>query len=152
MSETLRAARKKYNWPLKNTGLWGTSHLPTPTLQAPCSWNSTCNFWLSWNLATNSLLLNSYHILSPGSHRLLSLVTFILLYIVFLHAKLLHSCPTLRNFLRPCGLQLTRFLYPRNSPGKHIGVGCHTLLQGIFLTQGSNPHLLCLLHWQVVLF
>ena len=26
---------------------------------------------------------------------------------------------------------------------------CHALLQGIFLTQGSNPHLLCLLHWQV---
>jgi len=25
-------------------------------------------------------------------------------------------------------------------------VGCHTLLQGIFATQGSNPHLL---HWQV---
>ena len=26
--------------------------------------------------------------------------------------------------------------------------GCHALLQGIFLTQGSNPCLLCLLHWQ----
>ena len=26
--------------------------------------------------------------------------------------------------------------------------GCHSLLQGIFLTQGSNLHLLCLLHWQ----
>ena len=25
---------------------------------------------------------------------------------------------------------------------------CHFLLQGIFLTQGSNPGLLCLLHWQ----
>ena len=25
------------------------------------------------------------------------------------------------------------------------GVGCHTLLQGVFLTRGSNPHLL---HWQ----
>ena len=25
---------------------------------------------------------------------------------------------------------------------------CHALLQGIFPTQGSNPHLLCLLHWQ----
>ena len=25
---------------------------------------------------------------------------------------------------------------------------CHSLLQGIFPTQGSNPHLLCLLHWQ----
>ena len=28
------------------------------------------------------------------------------------------------------------------------GVGCHFLLQGILLTQGSNPHLLYLLHWQ----
>ena len=27
-------------------------------------------------------------------------------------------------------------------PGKNTGVGCHALLQGIFLTQGSNPHLL----------
>ena len=27
--------------------------------------------------------------------------------------------------------------------------GCHFPLQGIFLTQGSNPHLLCLLPWQV---
>ena len=26
--------------------------------------------------------------------------------------------------------------------------GCHALLQGIFLTQGSNLHLLCLWHWQ----
>ena len=31
-------------------------------------------------------------------------------------------------------------------PGKNTGVGCHFLLQGIFLTQGSN---LCQLHWQV---
>jgi len=26
-------------------------------------------------------------------------------------------------------------------PGKNIGMGCHTLLQGIFPTQGSNPGL-----------
>ena len=31
-------------------------------------------------------------------------------------------------------------------PSKNIGVGCHFLLQGIFLTQGSN---LLLLNWQV---
>ena len=37
---------------------------------------------------------------------------------------------------------------PWDSPGKHTGVGCHFLLQGIFLTQGSNPHLLCLLPGQ----
>ena len=31
---------------------------------------------------------------------------------------------------------------PWDSPGKNTGVGCHTLIQGIFLTQGSNLHLL----------
>ena len=35
---------------------------------------------------------------------------------------------------------------PWNSPGKTTGVGCHSLLQGIFPTQGLNLHLL---HWQV---
>ena len=29
-----------------------------------------------------------------------------------------------------------------DSPGKNPGVGCHALLQGIFLTQGSNQGLL----------
>ena len=28
-----------------------------------------------------------------------------------------------------------------DSPGKNTGVGCHVLLQGIFLTQGLNPGL-----------
>ena len=28
-----------------------------------------------------------------------------------------------------------------DSPGKNTGVGCHSLLQGIFPTQGSNPGL-----------
>ena len=34
-----------------------------------------------------------------------------------------------------------------DSPGKDTGVVA-ALLQGIFPTQASNPHLLCLLHWQ----
>ena len=33
-------------------------------------------------------------------------------------------------------------------PGQEYGVGCHALLQGIFLTQGSNLGLLHLLYWQ----
>ena len=33
-------------------------------------------------------------------------------------------------------------------PRQEYWLGCPFLLQGIFLTQGSNPHLLCLLHWQ----
>ena len=35
-----------------------------------------------------------------------------------------------------------------DSLGKNTGVGCHALLQGIFLTQELNPCLLCLLHQQ----
>ena len=35
---------------------------------------------------------------------------------------------------------------PWDFSGKNTGVGCHYLLQGIFLIQGSNLHLLCLLH------
>ena len=47
--------------------------------------------------------------------------------------------------LQPHRLQPARLLYPWNSPGKNTRVGCHFLLQRIFPTQGSNPHLL---HWQ----
>ena len=34
------------------------------------------------------------------------------------------------------------FVLPWNSPGKNSGVGCHSLLQGIFPTQGQNAGLL----------
>ena len=52
--------------------------------------------------------------------------------------------------LQPHGLWPTRFLCPRNFPGKNTGVGCLFLLQGIVSTQRSNPwHLL---HWQADFF
>ena len=47
------------------------------------------------------------------------------------------------------GLWLTRLLCPWDSPGKNTGMDCHALLQEIFLAQGSNPCLLCLLYLQV---
>ena len=43
--------------------------------------------------------------------------------------------------LQPRGLQPPRLLRPWDPPGKSAGVGCHFLLQGIFLTQGSKPGL-----------
>ena len=52
------------------------------------------------------------------------------------------------NSLRPYGLQLTRLLCPWDSLGKNTGVRCRAFLQGIFLTQESNLHLLCFRHWQ----
>ena len=60
-------------------------------------------------------------------------------------AKLLQSDPT------PCDpMDCSRpgSTIPWDSSDKNIEVGCHFLLQGIFPTQGSNPHTLGLLHWQ----
>ena len=46
--------------------------------------------------------------------------------------KVTQSCPTLCD---PMDYS------PWNSPGHNAGVGSHSLLQGIFPTQGSNPSL-----------
>ena len=57
------------------------------------------------------------------------------------------------NSLRPRGLlQPARLVCPWGSPGKNTGVGCHALLQGIFLTRGSNPCLLPLPHCRQILY
>ena len=48
---------------------------------------------------------------------------------VCVYAKLLQSRPTLCD---PMDFS------PGLCPGKNTGMGCHALLQGIFLTQGSN--------------
>ena len=50
--------------------------------------------------------------------------------------QLLQLCLTLCDPMQPA-----RLLCPWNFPGKNTGVGCHALLQGIFLTQESNSSL-----------
>ena len=52
------------------------------------------------------------------------------------------------NSLLPHGLQSARLLCPWHFSGKTIGVSCHFLRQGIFPTQGLNPHLPHVLNWQ----
>ena len=61
-----------------------------------------------------------------------------------LPAKLLQSCPTLCDPMEPA-----RPLCLWDSLGKNTRVCCLALLQGIFPTQSSNPHLLRILHWQM---
>ena len=55
------------------------------------------------------------------------------------------------NSVRPHRRQPTRLHCTWDCQGKKTRVGCHFLLQGIFLTQGSNSHLLycwqILYHW-----
>ena len=55
------------------------------------------------------------------------------------------SCPTLET---PWTIVHQVLLSMEFSRQEYWSV-CHFLLQGIFPTQGLNPHLLCLLHWQV---
>ena len=49
-------------------------------------------------------------------------------------------------------VQPVRLLCPWDSPGEDTEVGCHALLQGVFLTQGSNLRLLNLLHRRQILY
>ena len=68
---------------------------------------------------------------------------------IFMHRNLScfclvpNLCPTLQ---RPSCTAVCQAPLPWDFPGKNTGVGCHFLHEGIYLTQGSNMHLL---HWQV---
>ena len=59
-------------------------------------------------------------------------------------------CSFVSDSLRPHGLNPTRLLCPWDSPGKNTEEGCHSYLQGIFLTQRLSLHcrqtLSCLSH------
>ena len=63
---------------------------------------------------------------------------------------LIHS--VVSDSLQPFGLQPARLLSPWDFLGKNTGVGCHFLLQGIFLTQGWNPCLPHLLYCRWILY
>ena len=62
------------------------------------------------------------------------------------------SHSVISDSLRPHGLKPARLFCPLNFPGKNTGVGCHSLLHGIFPTQGSNQCLLHLLHCRKILY
>jgi len=62
-----------------------------------------------------------------------------ILYPTLLCVLVAQPCLTLGD---PMDCSPARFLCPWDFPGKNTEVGCHALLQGIFLTQGSKPELL----------
>ena len=63
-------------------------------------------------------------------------------FLAALCAKSLQSCSTTTAWTSPPGSSVCGILQARI-----LEWGCHALLEGIFPTQGSNPHLLDLLHW-----
>ena len=68
------------------------------------------------------------------------------------HARLPSPSPTPRAcsssclWNRRCHATILTWAFPSHQRG------CHFFLQGIFLTQGLNPHLLCLLHCRWILY
>ena len=78
---------------------------------------------------------------TPATERVCVLVVWVL---ACVHAK---SLSRVWRFAAPWAAARQAPLSIRFS-SKDNGVGCHALLQEIFLTQGSDPRLLCLLHWQ----
>ena len=132
-------------------------------------------YWISWNfwrlflkhssctcfIITNRWalsLLGSIPPHSPGSAALLwavllaCILSWVAHWLNGLHWTIKATCvltSALSGSLWPHALQPARLLYPWGSPSMNAGVGCHALLQRIFLAQGSNPCFLRLLQWQV---
>ena len=65
-----------------------------------------------------------------------------------LHSECVCACQVTSVVSDSLWLWPARLLCPWDFPGTNTGVGSHFLLKGIFLTQGSNPCLLQLLHWK----
>ena len=63
----------------------------------------------------------------------------------------LRCAPSCQTLFSLCAIA-ARLLCPWDFSGKNTGVGCHFLLQGVFPTQGSHLHLLCLLHCRQILY
>ena len=62
---------------------------------------------------------------------------------IFIFFTCTHTHTHVHIYMRACA----RLLYAWDFPSKNTGVSC-CVLQGIFLTQGLNPCLLHVLHWQ----
>ena len=69
--------------------------------------------------------------------------------ILYKHAFMWSHFSQVWHFVTPWTVACQAPLCPWDSPGTSTRVGCNALLQGIFLTQGLNPRLLCIPHWQV---
>ena len=78
----------------------------------------------------------------PATQESLSRQTLTQVLILSTHLCVCVSRSVMSTSVGPHGLQPAKLLYPWDSPVKNTREGCHSLLQGIFPTQGSNPGLL----------
>ena len=137
---------------------WQPTRLPRPWDSPGKNTEVGCHFLLQWvkvknesEVAQSGLTLSDPMEFQPT--RLLRPWDFpgkstavgchcLLLMCVWSEVKVAQSCLT-------CLWPHARLLCPWDFLGKNPGMPCYFLLQGIFLTQELNPHLLRLLHCQV---
>ena len=117
-------------------------------------WKQLC--WWQPSFSTGSLPLTLIYLVPSNHLRPSQIIVIYWLTCPFVSLTNFCMCvcshSVVSNCLQSFGLQPTRLFCPWDSPGKNTGVGCHDLLQGIFLIQESNPCLLCLLHCRWTLY
>ena len=111
------------------TGFWVSGFILLLLFFTEAPWR-----WCAWNISVVHCVHGHWdrstgHIPPPPQAGFLSRLV-----------MLLFSHPVVSDPFLPHGLN--RLPCPWDSPGKNTGLGSHFLLQGIFLTQGLNPHLL----------
>ena len=120
-----------------------------------CPWNSPgkntgvgCYFLLQRIFPTqgsNSGLLHGRQILLPSEppgKSIFNTMPCIIVSTLCVCARVCVSHSVMSDSLQPHRLQPARLLCPWAFPGKNTREGSHSLLQGIFSNQGSNPALL----------
>ena len=132
-SELVKATLNHLKW---STNQFQSLSLEETSQTHPC--DKITFIWIKWSFVTymNSVLAYWMHFSRSNTCPQGLLVQ-----------RCKHVClvaPGKSNSLQPHGLSVCLW----DDPGKNTGVGCHALLQGVFPTQGSNPRLLRLLHWQ----
>ena len=101
--------------------------------------------WDIYMIQWNNIFQDHAWVKEPESNSKNSLSKIVQSYFQTLKSKIFIMCVcalshlVLSNLFQPYGLWPARLLCPWDSPGKNPGEGCHLLLQGIFLIQGSNP-------------
>ena len=109
-------------WLRKVFQRWKDKFLPIIVSDEPHSKYLSC-----FEIITDSVMLS-------GSTRHLELL--FIFVASFLKGK--KEVSVMSDSLQPHRLWPARLLCPWGSPGKNTGVGCHSFLQGLFPTQGSN--------------
>ena len=111
--------------------------LITCFFQTYCYLDSGCRF--SWLL---SILVHEYAIESnqlPATFPIFPLPT-----VLEMHSGCCLVTKSRLTLLQPRGLKPSRLLCRWSFPGRHTGMGCHFLLQGIFSDPGIKPKSLAL--------